>query len=186
MEQCICDAYRPVQTDTRLALIWHRDEQRKSTNTGRIAVNTLRNSQTFIRGEKDRPLDLSPLEDPSRRLMVLFPTSGARVLTPEVVAESTKPVTLVVPDATWGQARKTVRREPILADVEKFIPPPGPPTRYFLRHAHDTSKLGTAEAIARAFGVLEGMEVQREIERMFELMVQRTLLMRNPKPTRRS
>lgn len=169
-----------MQTETRLALIWHRDEERKPTNTGRVAVHSLLNSETYIRGIKDQPVDLSPLEDPKRRVLVLFPTSGVRVLTREVVEESPLPITLIVPDATWGQARTIVRREPILARAEKVIPPPGPPTRYLLRHAHDTSNLGTAEAIARAFGVLEGPKVQTEIERMFELMVQRTLEMRQP------
>lgn len=175
-----------MQTETRLALIWHRDEERKPTNTGRVAVNSLVNSETYIRGVKDQPVDLRPLEDSGRRLLVLFPTSGVRVLTPEVIEESPLPITLVVPDATWGQARTMVRREPLLAGAEKVIPPAGPPTRYFLRHAHDTSNLGTAEAIARAFGVLEGPEVQTEIERMFELMVQRTLQMRQPRSPYRS
>lgn len=169
-----------MQTGTRLALIWHRDEERKPTNTGRVAVNSLVNSETYIRGIKDQPVDLSPLDDPNRRILLLFPTSGVRVLTPELLDEDPRPVTLVVPDATWRQARTMVRREPLLAGAQKVIPPPGPPTRYLLRHAHDTSKLGTAEAIARAFGVLEGPKVQTEIERMFELMVQRTLDMRQP------
>lgn len=176
----MCDTFRALSTRTHLALIWHRDEARKTTNTGRLALRTLENSSAYIRGMKDAPVDLRPLETPSRRLFVLFPTSGARVLTREMVEESDKPITLAVPDATWRQARAMVRREPILARATKVIPPPGRPSRYQLRRAPEPDHLSTAEAIARSFGVLEGASVQKEIERVFEIMVKRTLEMRQP------
>lgn len=176
----MCDVFQQVDTRTQLALIWHRDERRKSTNTGRLALRTLRNSIALTRGLKDAPLDLRSLDRPERRLFVLFPEGDARVLTPELVAESPLPVTLVVPDATWRQARNTVRREPLLVAATKVLPPPGPPSEYHLRYAPQPHQLSTAEAIARAFGVLEGVEVQREIERVFRIMVERTLEMRQP------
>lgn len=182
VELCMCDVFRPMQTRTQLALIWHRDEERKTTNTGRLALRTLENSRAFIRGLKDAPVDLTPLDDPARRLFVLFPTSGAKVLTQELVHESDLPITLAVPDATWRQARAMVRREAILANATKVVPPPGRPSRYQLRRAPETDHLSTAEAIARSFGVIEGPEVQQEIERVFELMVERTLEMRQPTP----
>lgn len=183
IEHCMCTEFRTLQTRTRLALIWHRDEQRKSTNTGRLALRTLSNSEAYVRGIQDAPVDLSPLADPQRRLLVLFPDSGARPLTSALLQESPLPVTLVVPDATWRQARTMVRREPILAESTKVIPPPGPPSRYRLRHTHTEGQLATAEAIARAFGVLEGPHAQAELERIFHIMVERTLEMRQPSRT---
>ena len=56
--------------------------------------------------------------------------------------------------------------------------PDGPETAYHLRRETKDGGLATAEAIARAFGVLEGPEVQRELERVFRLMVERTLFSR--------
>lgn len=184
IEQCICDEIRPMETRTRLALVWHLIESLKTTNTGRIGLQSLTNSVSYIRGIQDAPADLSALEDPSRRLLVLFPSDDARVLTPELVAEDPRPVTLVVPDGTWGQAKRTVRREAVLAAAPKVIPPQGPPSTYQLRHEHHAHFLSTIEAIARAFGVLEGPEVQAELERVFDIMVARTLETRQMPRTR--
>lgn len=179
---CICADFRPFATRTRLALIWHRIEAVKPTNTGRLALRTLENSESYIRGIQNAPADLSPLEDPERRLLVLYPAPDARVLTQAIIDEDPRPITLAVPDATWTQARRSVNREPALANAEKVIPPPGPPTQYQLRQEHHDDYLATIEAIARAFGVLEGPEAQAELERIFLLMVDRTLQMRNQPP----
>lgn len=183
-ELCICGEVRPIDTRTRLALILHQNEIVKPTNTGRLGVHTLKNSEAYIRGLQEGPADLSPLADPTRRLLVLFPSENARVLTPELVAEDPRPVTLAVPDGTWAQARRAVRREPILEQAEHVITPPGPPSRYKLRKEHEEHGLATLEAIARAFGILESPEAQAELERIFDLMVDRTMLTRNPPPTR--
>jgi len=182
IEYCMCAEFRTLETRTKLALIWHRDEQRKSTNTGRLALRTLSNAEAYVRGLKDAPADLTPLTSPERRLLVLFPDDDARPLTSSLVQESDLPITLAVPDATWRQARNMVRREPILAGATKVIPPPGPRSRYRLRFARDPDHLSTAEAIARAFGVIEGLHAQDEIERIFGIMVERTLEMRQPSP----
>lgn len=180
IEYCICGEIHPIDTRTRLALIWHRVEELKNTNTGRIAVSILRNSETYIRGIQGAPADLSPLLVPNRRLLLLFPSPNARVLTPDLLAESSLPVTLAVPDGTWGQARRSVKREAVLVNAEKVIPPPGPPSRYRLRHEAHEGNLSTIEAIARAFGVLESPAVQQELERVFDIMVERTLDTRQP------
>lgn len=184
IEKCICDEIRPMETRTRLALVWHVIESMKTTNTGRIGLQSLTNSVHYTRGVRDAPTDLSPLSDPERRLLVLFPSDDARVLTPELVAEDPRPVTLVVPDGTWGQAKRTVRREPVLAAAPKVIPPAGAPSTYQLRNEHHEDFLSTIEAIARAFGVLEGPEVQAELERVFNIMVARTLDTRRMPRTR--
>ncbi len=175
---CICDAMDPIATRTRLALIIHRREVWKSTNTGRIGLLALSNAQVFVRGDADAPADLAPLGDPSRRLLLLFPREDAVVLTPELVAADPRPVTLAVPDGSWTQARRCARREAVLAGAPAVLPPDVGPTRYRLRHEHVEGGLGTGEAIARAFAVLEGAEVGEAIQRLFDLQVARTLATR--------
>lgn len=173
-----------MATRTRLALILHQREWKKSTNTGRLALLALDNACHLLRGQPETPLDLAALDDPARRLLLLFPREDAVPLTPALVAEDPRPVTLVVPDGNWSQARRVVRREPLLASTPAVLPPPGPPTRYRIRDETTEEGMATAEAIARALGVLEGLEVQREIERLFDLMVERTLATRiGPAPS---
>lgn len=167
-----------MATRTRLALILHQREWKKSTNTGRVALHALENAHHFLRGVPEAPLDLGALEDPERRLLLLFPREDAVPLSPAVVAADPRPVTLIVPDGNWSQARRVVRREPLLARTPAVVPPPGPPTRYRIRDETTDEGMATAEAIARALGVLEGPAVQAEIERLFDLMVSRTLATR--------
>jgi DTW domain-containing protein YfiP len=87
-------------------------------------------------------------------------------------------MTLVVPDGTWRQAGKMCRRLPWMAGLRRVALPEGPPTEYRLRAEVVAGGLATAEAIARALGILEGPAVQGEIERVLRLMVERTLLTR--------
>jgi len=177
-ELCMCDEFAPLETRTRLVVIMHRREAKKNTNTARVALRTLTNAEVMLRGVDGAPLDLPQLEDSARRVLVLFPREDAGVLTAELVAADPRPVTLVVPDGTWSQARRLMRRESWLASAEAVLPPPGPPTRYHLRRETATDGLATAEAIARAMGVLEGAAAQAEIERVFDIMVARTLATR--------
>ena len=177
-EHCLCAEIVPMETRTRLALILHHREVDKPTNTGRIGLLALRNAVSFVRGTEDAPADLSSLNDPERRLLLLFPREDARVLTPEIIAADPRPITLAVPDGTWAQARRCARREEVLARAEAVLPPDAGPTRYHLRHEHVHGGLGTGEAIARAYALLEGREVGDAIQRLFDLQVLRTLATR--------
>lgn len=179
VEACICELLVPIETETELALVIHRREVKKSTNTGHLAVKCLENAREFVRGETSGPVDLSALRKNPTRLL-LFPREDAVALTPEFVASLPRPITLIAPDGTWSQARRVVRREPVLTEAVAVLPPSGDPTRYQLRHEHVDGGLATAEAIARAFGVLEGPSVQEHIELAFEAMVSGTLATRQP------
>ena len=89
-----------------------------------------------------------------------------------------KPVALVVPDGTWQQAARMTRKVPWLAALPTVTLPPGPASRYRLRTEPKPQGLATLEAIAWALGLLEGPEVQQELERVLRLMVDRTLFSR--------
>jgi DTW domain-containing protein len=83
-------------------------------------------------------------------------------------------VTLIVPDGNWGQAGRVRRRVPGLIDLPCVTLPTGPASEYRLRAETRAEGLATIEAIARAFGILEGLEVQHAIESVFALLVERT------------
>ena len=170
---CVCPLLPspPLVTRTRLILVLHKDEERKPTNTGRLAAACLAASELVVRGregEPDRPLELGP------RPILLFPDPDATPLE-RVVADGDGPVTLIVPDGTWRQAQRVRSRVPGLAAVPCALLPPGEPTRYRLRHEPRPGGLATAEAIARALGLLEGRQVEAAITRVLRAMVERTL-----------
>ena len=172
---CICALIPQVETRTRLVLVIHRYEDRKPTNTGRLAAECLVNSEVVVRGHEAQPsvpLALPPETQP----VLLFPDEDAVPI--EGFAESARPVTLIVPDGTWRQASKVRARVPGLRDVPRVRLPRGPRSAYRLRVDAHEEGLATIEAIARALGVLEGARgpaVQGALEWVFRAMVERTL-----------
>lgn len=169
---CFCACIPRLTTRTRLVLVIHRFEQRKPTNTGLLAVECLENSEVWVRGHEETSDDPFRL-DPATTPLLLFPGEGATPLTE--FAQPSSRISLIVPDGNWRQASKVPHRVRSLAGVPMVSLPAGPPSSYRLRHEPRAGGLATMEAIARAFGVLEGAEVQQELERVLRIMVERTL-----------
>ncbi|MDB4968907.1 MAG: hypothetical protein JWN44_4596, partial [Myxococcales bacterium] len=159
---------------THLTLIMHRAEERKPTNTGRLAALCLPNSDVIRRGadREEPPLVFGADTQP----LLVFPDDDATPLSQW--AKLDRPVTLVVPDGTWRQAAKVRKRVAGLSDVPCVSLPEGNASRYRLRSESRAGGLATMEAIARAFGILEGAQVERALLELFYTMVDRTLWIR--------
>lgn len=170
---CLCALIPRLETRTRLVLIIHRREDRKSTNTGRLAVECLPNSEVIVRGDVESYPELPAAWSPAAQPLLLFPDADAIPLAR--FAASPRPVTLVVPDGTWRQASKVRQRIPWLRDVPSVSIEHDAPTAYRLRKEIRDQGLATMEAIARAFGVLEGASVRTEMEGVLRVLVERTL-----------
>jgi DTW domain-containing protein YfiP len=169
---CVCDALPKIATRTRVVVVMHRREAFRTSNTGRLAVKVLTRSSCAIRGgDAPRP---SAADFPGKRL-VLFPSEGARVLSP---ADAADDLTLIVPDGTWSQAQRVLRREPCARGAEIVRLPPCAPTRYALRRNTRDGALCTFEAVAEALGVLEGEGVKTRVLSCFDLFLARALAIR--------
>jgi DTW domain-containing protein YfiP len=166
---CMCALIPRVETRTRVALVIHRLEARKTTNTGRLATLCLPNSVVVERGHEHAPSTLAP--DLLLGAALLFPHPDAIPLG----ALDPAPRTLIVPDGTWRQASKMRQRVAGLRDIPCVSLPPDVPSAYRLRSEAHPHGLATIEAIARALGVLDGLEVRRALERALQIMVERTL-----------
>jgi DTW domain-containing protein YfiP len=171
---CVCALIPspPLAISTRVVLVIHREEERKPTNTGRLATRCLAGSEVIVRGHAGAPTPPIAIA-PGTRPLLLFPHPDATPLVAPRTGEP--PVTLIVPDGTWRQAGKVRRRVPGLDAVPCVTLPPGPPTRYRLRHEPVAGGLATLEAIARALDVLDGPHVRAALERVFDAMVAATL-----------
>jgi len=169
---CVCPLIRSVETRTRLVLVIHRLEHRKPSNTGRLAVECLPNSEVVVRGHAMQP-SAAFASDPSWQPIFLFPHEDAIPI--GTFASSPRRLRLVVPDGTWRQAAKVRNRVPGLRDVPCVILPPDEPSIYRLRAEAHGHGLATIEAIARALGILEGGHVRKGLEDVFRVMVERTL-----------
>jgi len=169
---CFCALLPKLDTQTRLVLIMHRRELRKSTNTGRLAALCLSNSEVHLRGDRDDAA--TPFCAPTeRRLLWLFPHAGAVPL--HELEASPLPTCLIVPDGNWRQAARMRARVPGMQKSLCVTLPQGAPSRYTLRTEAHAGHLSTLEAIARALGILEGADIQAALERVFNVMIGRTL-----------
>jgi len=171
---CICSIIPVLETGTRLILLVHRDEERKPTNTGRLATLSLSNSELVRHGARGEETTLA--WPAGSQPVLLFPEEGARPIAS--YAGLDRPVTLIVPDGTWRQAAKMKKRLPALAEVPTVSLPEGDATRYRLRAERREGGLATIEAIARALGVLEGPVIEGALTELFQIMVERTLWVR--------
>lgn len=172
---CICDLVSPILVRTRLSLLIHYREARKPTNTGLLAAQLLAGSDVGIIGDRDRPLQL-PLVRAGELGLLLYPDDDAVPI--GQYAGSDRPIVLVVPDGNWRQAGKMRNRVPGLAELPCVSLPEMAPTAYKLRAERREGGLATLEAIAGAFGVLEGdrgAAVAAALLAVFRVMVDRTL-----------
>jgi DTW domain-containing protein YfiP len=178
---CVCAQLPTLATRTRVLLLVHQLELRKTTNTGLLALRCLPNSASVMRGRL--PHDPSapsvgptsePLgREPGRQAVLLYP--GPEAVPLASFAGSALPLTLIVPDGTWSQASRTRRRVAGLADLPCVALPEGQVSGYELRHAGQPGRLSTMEAIARALGVLEGPALEEALLKVHRLVVERTL-----------
>jgi DTW domain-containing protein len=166
---CVCALIPRVPTRTRVVLVMHQLELNKPTNTGRLAVRCLPNSEILVRGREAEHRTPPPFPGTA---LLLFPHREAQPLEPW--REATGPLTLIVPDGTWRQANRARLRVPGL-DRIPCVSLPGPTTGYRLRQAARPGRLSTLEAIARALGILEGPAVEEPLLHIHQVMVDRTL-----------
>ena len=177
-ELCICSEIPALLVDTRLVVLMHKRESGKPTNTGRLAALALPGSEILVRGgAQDAPIDRDFHAD-GRQPLLLFPSDDAIELSAAYLDTLRRPFTLIVPDGTWRQASRVGTRVAGLSEVPRVKLAPGPATAYHLRRETRSGGLATMEAIARAMGILEGRQTQESLERIFTLMVERTMTSR--------
>jgi len=176
---CICDQMPRFNLKTRLVILMQRTEFNFLSNTGRFIPKILPNTEIRFRGTVDQvPLNTKKMIQRDTQPFVLFPAGNAELLTGAFVAKLTKPMTLIIPDGNWRQASKMVKRVEDLHDIPKVILPNDKPSTYRLRISPREEGVCTYEAIARAMGIIEGKEVQQEMEAFFDKFVNRVLRMR--------
>lgn len=167
---CLCAELVRLPVATRVVVLMHRAEARKSTNTGRLLPRLLEGAEIHLRGgEPGAPRPSLPVG----RTLLLYPLPGARILTPaDALGE---PPVLLVPDGNWSQTRRMARRDEEASRAEPVALPPGPPSRYGLRRSPREGTVSTLEAVARALGLLEGAEVERALMAALDAFVARSL-----------
>lgn len=167
--RCFCAHIPRLETRTRLIVVAHHRELKRTTNSGGLAVRALVNSKLFVRGAMGAPLNLSGILTPAYESVILYPSDDAVDLADMVFD---RPVQMIVADGNWRQAGKVHRRHPELAHLRRVkISAVNRGTQH-LRREHFAEGFSTLEAIAIAYGHLEGPEIARALRDLYRIKLQ--------------
>lgn len=173
LERCICHLIPEINVKTKLSLVIHHRELKRTTNTGSLAVHALTNSEMIVRGKDRTPLDLSLILSSEYETYVLYPADDAvdiETMTPK------KPVQLIVSDGNWRQAGKLHRRHQELQYLPRVKISEKNLAEASLRREHFSSGFSTLEAIAIALGWLEGEAVRAQLMALYQAKLKATLI----------
>lgn len=174
-DRCICAQIPSWTVASRLCLVIHARELKRTTNTGRLAATALKNSEMVVRGEADAPLDFSRILRDDYSSVLLYPADEARELDAEFVRSQAKPIQLIVPDGNWRQAGKVHYRYKELSHIPRVKLKNPKTSPYQLRLETVTEGMATLEAIAHAFSVLEGETVGSSLMALYRAKLRATL-----------
>lgn len=180
-ERCICEFIPKLDLRTKLSLVIHYRELKRTTNTGTLALKALTNSQMLVRGEIGSPLNLASLVTDNYRSLLFYPAEGAIELTQEFIEQSPLPIQLIVPDGNWRQASKVHYRHHELQHLTRVTLKAPIQDGPLLRTETKPEGMATLQAIAYALGIIEGPSVQDSLLKLYQLKLERTLQGRGQK-----
>lgn len=175
---CLCSEIPSLQLKTKVSLIIHARELKRTTNTGRLALKALGNSELRVRGEKtedNKALDLSDLLSADYESLLFFPSEDAQELSKDFLKSFTKPIHLIVPDGNWRQASKVHARHTELQHLPRVMITEKNKAKLHLRAETTEYGMSTLEAIAKAIAVIEGEEAGAKLQALYHLKLERTL-----------
>jgi DTW domain-containing protein YfiP len=151
---CYCAALPELDTQTRIVILQHPRERDMPIGTARMASLCLPNARLHvgIRWDSHAALAAS-LSDPTHPPILLYPGPGAR----DILTDPPRgPVTLVVVDGTWSQAKTVVRDNPVLHALPRYAFATPEPSHYRIRKEPRAEYVSTIEALMHVLGALEG------------------------------
>lgn len=168
---CVCSHVTPLRTKTRVVILQHPRERHVPINTARLARLSLPDAilRRAVEFDGDPVVeDILSGTDGGPPPYLLFPGPAAVDLAHE---RPPGPITLVVVDGTWWQARKVLRRNPRLSALPQLRLAPAAPSRYRIRREPADHCVSTIEAIALALRSLEGDDDREGAEARFAALL---------------
>ena len=171
---CLCNVLPKLQTQSHLTLVIHKNEVRRTSNTGQLAQQALCNSEKIIRGESHSPLNLKEHLKPDYTPLLLYPSKDA-VEIESVLGTIYKPIQLIVPDGNWRQASKVHYRHKEISDIPRVFVSGKVNPKFRLRSEASELGMSTIQAIAYAFGAIEGAFVRDSLLNLYHTKAERIL-----------
>ncbi|WP_286239642.1 tRNA-uridine aminocarboxypropyltransferase [Neptuniibacter halophilus] len=174
---CCCSQIQPQQSDLTLALLLHQNEPERASSTSRIIRRLLPGCQLYLWQRREPPEALlEQIQSSDVECWLLFPADRpdlklrSRALSPKTSARKRL---IIIPDGTWKEVRKMVRKSPWLNDLPLLAFDPGTPSRYDLRRNPDPDHLCTAETVAELLRLNDEKEAAQQLDQALDLFIQR-------------
>jgi len=94
-------------------------------------------------------------------------------LTTEHIAALPRPLTLLVPDGNWNQAKNMMRRVPMLSGAHPVRLAGSTLDNHCLRRNVYSDRMSTFEAIAQALGIIENQAAENHLLDFFRRVLGR-------------
>lgn len=163
---CLCADLPRISAPFRFVVVRHASERERLTNTARWAALAIPGTEIVDYGLPGEPLHLGALAPAGG--VVLFPSPSP------APPPATPPPVVVVPDGTWGQARRLMQRAPGLRALPR-LSLPAPAARLRLRRPHRGDGMSTLEAMAGALAALGAPDAAERLLALHDLAVERVL-----------
>src|SRR5882672_9223145 len=85
-EECVCAHAPYLSISTRVIVIMHSKEWRKTTNTGHFARLAIQGAEVRLHGSPKARVSSGGIESAAASTLVLYPGRGANPLCPEYIA----------------------------------------------------------------------------------------------------
>ncbi|MCG9693968.1 DTW domain-containing protein [Vibrio sp. Isolate22] len=150
-DSCICEHQPDIDTNVATMLILSDNEILKPSNTGRLIVDTVKDSHVYLwhrtepntemldvlKGEKYQPVIVFPEDytDDKSRVVQDLPQ----------MRDPNKKLLLIFIDGSWREARRIFRRSEYLQDLPVLSIEPESVSQYMMRKSDNEQHLSTAE-----------------------------------------
>lgn len=173
---CCCKQITPQQSQLQVALLLHANEPQRPTSTSKIIQQVLPQTQTYIWQRKEPPSALiKQIEDEETDAWLLFPADRPDLIPRSqnfTGANPDRKTLIIVPDGTWKEVRKIVRKSPWLDQLPLLAFDPQIPSRYDLRRNPDADHLCTAETVVELMRLNGEMQCASELDRTVDLFIE--------------
>jgi len=167
---CYCAALTTIETRSKIVILQHPREHGMPIGTAHMATLCLPQASLHVGLAWDGSEVLErACADPERPAVLLYPGPEARDILQD---PPPAPVTLIVVDGTWSQARKLVRGNPQLAALPRYAFHAPEPSHYRIRREPRAEYVSTLEALMHVLGAIEGnAERFRALRRPMNVMI---------------
>lgn len=172
---CCCEQVTPHQSQLQIALLLHENEPQRPTTTSKIIQKVLPATETYIWQRKEPPQQLiEKIKDKETDAWLLFPADRPDLISRKNSFCGVNPgrkALIIIPDGTWKEVRKIVRKSPWLDQLPLLAFDPQTPSRYDLRRNPDADHLCTAETVVELLKLNNELDSAMELDRTVDLFI---------------